>query len=148
MYSIAYLSSASFAFSDDDLATLLMNSRANNRAMQLTGMLLFRDGRFMQVLEGPEHTVRARYSVIAGDPRHRDVRKLYDETYEERQFPDWSMGYPPVTDTMAGVIPGFTDFFGENASRLDLTLQASRARLLLEWFRNQTTSSATVAKAS
>jgi len=134
--SIAYLSSASYPYSDGDLATLLMHSRANNGRAGVTGMLLYRDGQFLQVLEGPEDAVRERYERIAADPRHRDVHKLMEETVTERQFPSWTMGYRAVTDTLADVIPGYVDFFGTRSARLDLTEKTSRARLLLEWFRH------------
>jgi hypothetical protein len=133
---MAYLSSASFPYSDDDLATLLMNSRANNGRAGVTGMLLFRDGQFLQVLEGPDEAVRERYGRIAADPRHRDVHKLMEETIAERHFPSWTMGYRAVTDTLADAIPGYVDFFGARSARLDLSEKASRARLLLEWFRH------------
>jgi len=136
--SMAYLSSASFPYSDDDLATLLMNSRANNGRAGVTGMLLYRDGQFMQVLEGPEEAVRERFSRISADPRHRDVHKLMETAITERQFPEWTMGYRAVTDTIAEAIPGYVDFFGPRTSRLDLTEKANRARLLLEWFRHHT----------
>jgi Sensors of blue-light using FAD len=134
--SMAYLSSASFPFSDGDLATLLMNSRANNGRAGVTGMLLYRDGQFLQVLEGAEQAVRERFARIEADPRHRDVHKLMEAAITERQFPTWNMGYRAVTDTLADVIPGYVDFFGGRSAHLDLTEKSSRARLLLEWFRH------------
>jgi hypothetical protein len=134
--SLAYLSSASFPYSDGDLATLLLISRANNARVGVTGMLLYRDGQFLQVLEGPEDAVRDRYSRISADPRHRDVHKLMETTVSERQFPEWTMGYRALTDTLADAIPGYEDFFGSRSRRLDLSQEASRARLLLEWFRH------------
>jgi Sensors of blue-light using FAD len=134
--SMAYLSSASFPYSDGDLAALLTISRANNARLGVTGMLLYRDGQFLQVLEGPEDGVRDRYSRISADPRHRDVHKLMETDVTERQFPVWTMGYRALNGTPADAIPGFEDFFGSRSRRRDLTENASRARLLLEWFRH------------
>jgi len=111
MLSTVYTSSATYPFTDDDLAVLLMNSRANNARAGLTGVLLHQDGQFMQVLEGPDEVVLARYEVIAADPRHGDVQVVSQEAIEQRRFPEWTMGYRAVTDTTAEDLPGFDDFF-------------------------------------
>jgi hypothetical protein len=134
--SMAYLSSASYEHSDDDLANLLLHSRANNARNGLTGMLLFRDGQFLQILEGPEDAVRDRYARIAADPRHHGVHKLMDTAVTERQFPQWTMGYRALTDTTVDALPGYEDFFRSRSARLPLPQTGSRARLLLEWFRH------------
>lgn len=135
MLSVLYLSSASIPYSDDDLAALLTTSRENNARLGLTGILLYRNGQFMQVLEGPEDAVNARFAVIAADPRHRGVQKLVTDSIAERQFPSWAMGFRPLTDTLVKQIPGYDDFFEAPQSERSLPETATRARLLLEWFR-------------
>jgi hypothetical protein len=52
MFSIVYVSSALKPFSKTDLLTLLEKSRENNTSLGISGMLLYKDGNFMQVLEG------------------------------------------------------------------------------------------------
>ncbi len=136
MLSMAYLSSAGVPFSEGDLAALLRSSRATNGRLGVTGMLLYRDGQFLQVLEGPADAVRERYARISADPRHRDVHRLLEDVITERQFPEWTMGYRTVTDMEADGIPGYADFFGSRSARLDLPQKQSRARLLLDWFRH------------
>ena len=54
MISIAYSSSAAVPFSEGDLLELLTRSRENNTAKGITGLLLFKEGKFLQVLEGDE----------------------------------------------------------------------------------------------
>jgi hypothetical protein len=107
MISLVYTSVASSPFSDGDLAELLMNSRANNRRRDLTGFLMHEQGRFVQVLEGPEDVVDERYAIIAADPRHADVEVVQRETIAERRFPQWTMGYRTSVDTAAEDIPGY-----------------------------------------
>jgi len=136
MLSIVYLSTASHEYSDGDLAVLLMNSRANNRRLDLTGILLYKNGEFMQLLEGPDAVVRERYAIIAADPRHTNVKVLAEDTVDARKFPDWTMGYQPVTDEMAKIIPGFDTFFTAGKHRADVPETATKARWLLEWFRD------------
>ena len=64
MFQLVYLSSASQPFSEDDLVALLTQARQNNTAHGLTGMLLYKDGNFMQVLEGDEAEVRRLFHTI------------------------------------------------------------------------------------
>jgi hypothetical protein len=146
--STVYVSRSSYPFTDDDLANLLLTSRANNARLGITGMLLHREGRFIQVLEGPDEAVRERLAVIARDPRHTAVHTIVDERVEKRLFPAWTMGYRAVTDDLATVIPGYADVFGDG-SRADagdrdglsnLSPSSShKVRTLLRWFRDQPT---------
>ncbi len=65
MFFLVCVSSATRPFSGEDLRALLETCRKNNAGSGVTGMLLYRDGKFMQVLEGDEGTVRALYEGIA-----------------------------------------------------------------------------------
>ncbi|ROS48105.1 BLUF domain-containing protein [Frigoribacterium sp. PhB24] len=144
MLSTVYVSRSSYPFTDDDLANLLMTSRSNNARLGITGMLLHREGRFIQVLEGPDEAVRARLAVIARDPRHTAVHTIVDERVEDRLFPAWTMGYRAVTDDLAAAIPGYADVFGTGTGGRDRLSNLSpssshKVRTLLRWFRDQPT---------
>jgi hypothetical protein len=130
MLSIVYMSAARRGFTDDDLAVLLMNSRASNAQHGLTGMLIHRDGRFMQLLEGPDAEVVARYAKIVDDPRHTDVVLLAEEHTDTRRFPAWTMAYDPTIDLGADTLPGFDDFLTRPT-----VPSGTRAEGLLAWFR-------------
>ena len=156
MLSTVYVSRSSYPFTDDDLANLLMTSRSNNARLGITGMLLHREGRFIQVLEGPEEAVRERLAVIARDPRHTAVHTIVDELVEDRLFPAWTMGYRAVTDDLATVLPGYADVFDSGSGTGSGTASVAGAavrddfsnlspssshkvRTLLRWFRDQPT---------
>ena len=156
MLSTVYVSRSSYPFTDDDLANLLMTSRSNNARLGITGMLLHREGRFIQVLEGPEEAVRERLAVIARDPRHTAVHTLVAERGEDRLFPAWTMGYRAVTDDLATVLPGYADVFDSGSGTGTGTASGAGAgvrddfsnlspssshkvRTLLRWFRDQPT---------
>ena len=134
LLSIVYISSAVSPFSDEALAELLEKSRSNNSASQLTGMLLYRDGQFMQALEGDDAAVRSVYAIVSADPRHDGVRTLLEEQIDERRFPEWSMGFRALTESGIREIPGYSSFFQERSNPVDWGTP-SRARMLLEWFR-------------
>ena len=95
-----------------DLDALLEESRRNNARLEVTGMLLYHDGDFMQVLEGEEEAVREIYRRIVADPRHSGILVLDDTPVPDREFAGWWMGFRRVE---RGEIPqGFTDFFNRD----------------------------------
>lgn len=109
MRQLLYVSSTADEPSLDDLDQVLTASRRNNAMMGITGLLLFIDGGFLQILEGEERTVRELYTRIANDPRHRNARLMLDREVPVRAFPEWSMGFErpcmddPETAGMFGV---------------------------------------------
>lgn len=76
-----------------ELAELLDQARRHNPQVGVTGLLLYCNGCFMQVLEGPVDAVEALYKRIAKDPRHRSLIQLSMEPISERDFGNWSMAY-------------------------------------------------------
>ena len=133
MRSVTYTSSAVGDPSDADLADLLVISRVNNRERSLTGLLLYRRGRFLQVLEGPDEFVEERMAVITVDDRHADVRTLVDEPISERRFPEWTMGFEVVSDAEMDRIPGFRSVVDDAA--VDADAAAPDAGRMADWFR-------------
>ncbi|MBT8139914.1 MAG: BLUF domain-containing protein, partial [Gammaproteobacteria bacterium] len=63
------------------------------------------DGRFMQVLEGKEQSVREVYDSILADSRHTDIRTLRLQEKEKRHFPDWTMAFGNLVDLGATAAP-------------------------------------------
>src|SRR4028118_630971 len=105
MFFLVYVSSATRPFSGEDLRVLLETCRKNNAELGITGMLLYKDGNFMQVLEGDEEAVRGLHARIAADPRHRAEITLQEGFAEWRQFPDWSMGFRDLNSPDGGSGP-------------------------------------------
>ena len=93
LHHLSYQSTALLSVSDDAMQELLAKSRAYNTAHEVSGMLMYRDGQFVQVLEGEESVLRALYDKIRRDPRHTDVVKLVDEPLARRKFGAWAMAY-------------------------------------------------------
>ncbi|SDV01146.1 Sensors of blue-light using FAD [Microlunatus sagamiharensis] len=108
LYTAVYVSSAVGSWSTPELSALLAQSRAKNTGLGITGVLLHREGSFMQVLEGEEDVVRPLYNVIAHDPRHADVVNVWSSLSPHRRFGDWSMGFRDL-DSHPVDLPGYTD---------------------------------------
>lgn len=134
MLSIVYSSAAARRFSAEDLAALLQQSRATNERTGLTGLLVHRDGRFLQLLEGSEEAVRERMAAIESDERHGRIRVLIEDEIEQRRFPGWTMGYEgPAGEDVPGFRRTFDDVDADRST--SGTLPALRA--LLAWFRER-----------
>ena len=110
LFHLIYVSTAVAPLSDADLVHLLRDSRARNDAARVTGMLLYKDGHFMQVLEGNEKDVMDTFSRIELDHRHKSIDVLRKEYIQYRNFPDWTMGFANVDNLATSTVPGFSRF--------------------------------------
>ena len=135
LYFLIYVSIASGELAEPELIELLKISRENNARDDITGMLLYKDGRFMQLLEGAESAVCATYGRIARDPRHHDASILLEGETAERDFDDWSMGFHALDGEAARALPGFSPFLELKFSVFDFRSDPSRAHQLLRIFR-------------
>ncbi|WP_447648078.1 BLUF domain-containing protein [Microbacterium forte] len=113
LVSLVYCSSATQPFGEHELGELLSVSRARNSDRDITGMLLYRGGEFVQILEGPRSVVEALMERIGRDPRHTDVRVLIEEPLHERRFRDWTMGYQSLVAPEPGTASGYRDSFDD-----------------------------------
>ena len=130
MLQIIYASASTKPFTHKELVELLKVARQKNIAADVTGMLLYHAGCFLQVLEGPDENVEAIYAKVQKDPRHTNFLLLVRETIEERAFEQWSMGFVDTAQIGKG-IGGFVDYM---QALENMTLDKTRARLLLKRF--------------
>ena len=97
IYNLVYSSTAHLdPDSPVDLAMIdeiLAKARQRNAAADVTGALLFTEGRFVQALEGDRNDVRATYDRIVSDPRHENVEILSSQFSDRRRFKQWSMAF-------------------------------------------------------
>lgn len=93
VHRLIYVSAARVEVSPGVLESILAVARANNEPAGVTGLLLFHDGSFFQVLEGPKPAVERIFAAIEADPRHSRVLVLQSGDETARSFPNWSMGY-------------------------------------------------------
>jgi len=83
---------------------------------QVTGMLVYRDGAFLQVLEGESADVQDIYRSIVMDNRNTGHYLIAKESITERNFPNWSMGFKDLTKYRADQLDGYSDIFVKGAS--------------------------------
>jgi hypothetical protein len=133
---LIYSSSASGdRLTDEALEEILDVSRRNNAAAGVTGLLMYAEGAFLQVLEGEAADVKDTFVRILGDKRHSRILKLYKGPIRRRNFPDWSMGY---RDGRPGELP--SAFFTLSGERLSAFQQSGMSEdiflLLKSFYRN------------
>ena len=130
MISITYVSSAVRRFRESTLQDLVEQCQANNKRLGVTGVLIYSEGNFMQVIEGPDLVTHALYDQIKCDDRHRDVTTINVQPLEVREFQYWSMAYniiPPRT-LRANAIP---HAFLDRARQRALPLPKGKASSLI-----------------
>lgn len=77
----------------EGLREILEVSRRRNAGDLISGFLIYRDGFFMQLLEGPQKKVRECLSRIEADKRNTDLTVLGEVHSSTRMMPAWSMAY-------------------------------------------------------
>ena len=115
MIHIIYASVETQSFSPAQLTELLQKARVENERVQLTGILLYSNGNFFQVLE-----------------RHRQLTLIVREPITKRFFADWSMGFSNITPEELTQIGGMNDFF--HGGSCFIGLDSGRAKKLLAAF--------------
>lgn len=115
---MAYVSRQSYIISDDEINDLLNTSRHNNSLNQITGLLLFFDGTFIQYIEGPDDVVDGLFKKICVDRRHRDIVLLLEDTITNRVYTEWSMAYKKITVSEVKNIEGLKEFNKEDLFKI------------------------------
>ncbi|MCU4118846.1 BLUF domain-containing protein [Variovorax sp. N23] len=101
--------------SAQDLPAILEWSRRANSELEVTGVLCYLDGVYMQYLEGEESAVDALFKRIHADSRHQGVALLERRAISRRAFPEWSMALLDWNDNTRAIFRSFSP-----EARLDL----------------------------
>ena len=136
MLSLIYVSTSVKLLKDDELLDILKVSRENNISSEVTGLLLYKGGNFMQVLEGPDEMVTALYEKIKTDPRHKDVSVISREQIQARQFHAWEMAFQNLDNPAIKNEPGYSQFLHDEFTAEIYRKNPLRAYIMLLTFRD------------
>ena len=137
MISIVYASTAVRLFNRAELVELLEHSKKWNAEFGITGLLLYKDGNIMQVIEGEEEHVLQLYENIKADPRHKGIIQLAKEPIASRQFGEWQMGFVNIDQLSAQELEGFSEFLSSDFTPEFYKSRPTRAYILLLSFRDK-----------
>ena len=103
---LIYSSKASAPMSEVSLLNLLHLARDLNLLDNITGLLLYNEGHFLQLIEGPEAAISNLEERLEKDKRHKDILIHQDLQTDTRLFPDWSMGWGDLSNPALTFLPG------------------------------------------
>lgn len=98
VYQLLYYSKASREISQADIDLIIEKANEYNDEKDISGVLMYHSGVFLQFIEGEKQEVLELYRRIQSDERHKSVIKLAEIESEQRIFPDWNMGYCTICD--------------------------------------------------
>ncbi len=134
LHHIVYMSQATGELDEPRLKELLLRWRQANEARAITGVLLYCGSQILQVIEGDEQVVQQLFARIEQDCRHGRVQKLADGPVEQREFPDWSMGFAVAAPQDFARLAGYCDPVGDWRTAGPPTLAESPIRELIRDF--------------
>jgi Sensors of blue-light using FAD len=132
---LVYMSAANHQFDSVELTVLLAKARKKNERLGVSGMLVYHDDSFLQVLEGDDKIVQSLYEQILSDGRHANCVMLLKAFIDRRCFGDWTMGFADTKLYGPKTLEGYSDFFGNRFSSRAFESDPSAARKLLLMFR-------------
>ena len=133
MFYLIYVSSATKLMDDDALLSLLQSARDENEQLGITGMLLYQDGNFMQMLEGKKQTVLGLYEKLKNDNRHKGILTILTGDIDERNYEDWSMGF--LNMDKSGELSKYSDYINENLTLKSFNKDSQDAYVLMSVFK-------------
>jgi hypothetical protein len=86
-----------------------MTELASGQRDSLTG-ILYKDGNFLQVLEGPALAVKATLQRIELDDRHRGILVMKEGPIKDRSFSEWRMAFRDTSGASVKDIIGYSPF--------------------------------------
>lgn len=121
LYELLYTSVATKEMGREELLRMLAKCRVNNRSVKVTGMLVYHNGEFMQLIEGEEVIVKDLFKKIKKDKRHHTVKSFWESPIAKRGFADFRMGFVNTGEDNMSDVEGYANFFEEGFSTLSMT---------------------------
>jgi hypothetical protein len=117
-----YVSKATHEVSNQTLLDIQAEAIRANSRLDVTGVLFYGDGWFLQLLEGPRPVVASVFGRIVLDPRHRQASVLHSAAAPDRLATDWSMGVVDIggsvkPTSMLEMLPHFENEVGHSSER-------------------------------
>jgi hypothetical protein len=134
---LVYVSSATRELNEVALRQLHETSQRHNVVQEITGMLLYSQGSFMQVLEGQASAVAETMTRIAADSRHHGITTISEQSKKAREFGSWAMGFRSLNARDAPSWPGYTVCFERGFGAEDFDAKPGLAIELLKQFATQ-----------
>ena len=137
LVSVVYVSSAEKELTSDELKSMLVKIRTKNKLRDITGMLLYRGGNFLQVIEGPELAVDQLWKEIQTDSRHRGIILMNRRPIVNREFGEWQMAFRDLNHGDVSHLEGYSSFMELSFRSAEFLATPTLSYKLLKSFRQQ-----------
>jgi hypothetical protein len=128
---VVYVCSTTVGINEHEILRLLKQARIANRKQDVSGMLLYIGGFFLQTLEGEPAMVDAVSGTIFRDKPRMRLTQMARESIAEREFSEWTMGFATVDPLEAGRLLGDEGLFRSAASIGRLDAQGAKTLLTI-----------------
>ena len=92
LYSICFISNSVQLLQEDELESFLAHSIVHNVVRNISGILLYNEGTFFEVMEGEYVDISVLISKIKRDSRHNNVTIMIEQEISNRLFDSFQTG--------------------------------------------------------
>lgn len=138
IHQLVYESRPTDALTKEQFRDILNKSQYKNIRLNLSGLLIFHAGKFLQLLEGGKKEVDELFEAIRHDPRHTDIKVVLESDCQFRSMPSWVMGLS--TDNNVAEIIGSMDYYisPEVTKQICESMEGEVGRIFLQFIGEQT----------
>lgn len=94
---LVYVSNRKSNCTEAEIEKILSACKKNNPPLEVTGVLLYSDTKFIQMVEGEAKVITGLYDKIKLDNRHSNAMMISYGPIKEKSFPSWHMGARKIT---------------------------------------------------
>ena len=132
LHSLMYSSIADPNLSQQDIEDLLASARRNNEQQEITGLLVFQDNCFLQILEGDRKKISHLFEQkLMRDPRHSSVTLFHDEALVQRQFRFWHLAYSDLNKQGTRISLPYREYLNTERGLYKLSSNTTKALALV-----------------
>lgn len=96
-HAISYVSTAHIDLQEQEVNVIMNQTNKFNKTRNISGILLYNDRNFFQLIEGDKKTIEDLYEKIIKDSRHQNIIKFLDKAVSKPPFDGYLTDF--ITDT-------------------------------------------------
>ncbi len=135
---LAYVSARKNNCTEEEIEKILISCKKNNPPLDITGVLLYSENKFIQYVEGESTSLMTLYDKIKKDVRHEKAVMISYSPISSRIFPSWHMGSRKIASNEIGFLTDITDSDKDVFEKIMNDKEAEGAKvqsLLMKFFK-------------
>jgi len=132
-----YISHGTRAETPDSLLSLVQDASAFNKLNNITGVLVYANGKFGQLIEGEPAGIEITVERIRQSRRHKSLLVIGEGATRQRLFPQWSLQLEADPALLRSTLQALNKGHDYSAEHVDC---AERMLRLVAWERDGATS--------